>query len=165
MNSQRNRIAVFVCLFLAVSVTMAQDEDRRSKVFLQVDTLHLYDGLPGGVWGSAMVRVGGRLDKNTTTEKDESGNVVYLRTLTGQTRWLPDNAIEVTLAISENGAERTETVRLENFEPKTIVLRKDAAMNSVELLRFIPVFKPNGFSPQAGGYIAHFCTPFERGGK
>lgn len=146
MSPQRNWVAVCVCFFLAVSVAMAREreEDRRSETYLQVDRVHLHNGLPGGAWDVGIVRVGGPLAKDRTTEKDKSGQVIYTRTMTGQTRWLPDNAIEVMLEINENGVERTESVRLENFEPKAIVLRKDPSRNSIELLRFIPIFNTNG---------------------
>lgn len=149
MSPQRNWVAVFMCFFLA-GVAMAQEEDRRSETYLQVDHLHLHDGLPEGGWGVAMVRIGGPLGKDLTTEKDMSGQVIYARTMTGQTGWLPGNAIEVTLEINENGVERTESVRLENFESKAIVLRKGPAWNSIELLRFIPIFSPNGVPPLPG---------------
>jgi len=49
----------------------------------------------------------------------------------------------VKLDIKENGAKRTETIRLENFEPKTVLLRENRAVGWRELLRLIPVFEPN----------------------
>lgn len=150
MNRHRSEIAVFVCFFLAVSVAMAKEKDRRSEVYLQVDHLHLRDGLPAGPWGGSMVQVGGRLGIDISTKKDKSGRIVYTRTITGKTRWLPDNAIEVTLDINENGVERGETIRLENFEPKAVVLRKEPTRGSVELLRFVPIFNLNGLYPRSG---------------
>lgn len=80
------------------------------------------------------------------------GKLLYLRTIDGRSRWLPDNPIEITLEISENGAKRTETMRLENFEPKTVLLRENRGLGWRELLRLIPVYEPNQLpSAHVGG--------------
>jgi hypothetical protein len=109
----------FVCLLFAANVATAQEEnDSHRNIRVQVEVLNLYHGLSEGAWGSSVVPVGIHFGNDTTTEKDSSGKVVYLRTITGQSRWLPDNAIEMTLEINENGVNRTETIRLENLEPR-----------------------------------------------
>lgn len=144
MNPQRNWIAVLACALLTVSVTPAQEkkEDPRKNVLVQLEVLDLNDGLPGAR-SSSIVVVGGRFGKETTTEKDKSGKLLYLRTIDGQCQWLAGNAIEVTLEIAENGIKRTESIRLENFEPKTLVLRENRALGWREVVRLIPVFEPN----------------------
>jgi hypothetical protein len=143
MCPQKNWIAAFAWLFLAVTVTTAQrEQDSHGNVVVKMEVLDLNNGLPGAGTNS-VAAVGARFGKETTTEKDKSGKLLYLRTIDGQSRWLPDNAIEVKLDIKENGAKRTETIRLENFEPKTVLLRENRAVGWRELLRLIPVFEPN----------------------
>jgi len=57
---------------------------------------------------------------------------------------------QLKLDINENGAKRTET-RLENFEPKTVLLRENRALGWRELLRLIPVFGPNELPSHVAG--------------
>jgi hypothetical protein len=125
---------------MAGGATIAQDkeDDPHSRVKVKLEVLTLHDGLPGG-GGVSLFSVGGRLGKQTSMRKDSSRKVVYARTIEGQSRWLPDNAIEITLEITENDVKRTETILLEGFEPKTLVLREDPAHGRRELLRLIPV--------------------------
>ena len=119
-----------------------EEEDPHSRVQVKLDLLILHDGLPGGAGGGGSFAVGGNIGKATTARKDSSGKVI-VRTIEGQSRWLPDNAIEITLDITENDVKRTETILLEGFEPKTLVLSEDPAHGRRELLRLIPVFGPN----------------------
>ena len=84
--------------------------------------------------------VGGRFGLDTTMEKDPSGKQVYLRAIDGRSQWVQTNAIELTLEINENGKKRIDKIRLDNFEPKTLVLREDPASGWRELLRVIPVW-------------------------
>lgn len=135
---------IVVLLLMTAGATAAQDkeEDPHSRVQVKLEMLTLHDGLPGGGALGGLISVGGRLPKQTSMRKDSSGKVVYRRTIEGQSRWLPDNAIEIALEITENDAKRTETIRLEGFEPKTLVLREDPARGTRELLRLIPVSGP-----------------------
>jgi hypothetical protein len=143
MNPHTNWTAALACFLLAASATTAQEKksDSHENVLVQLEVLDLTDGLPGAS-SNSRVPVGGRFGKETTTEKDSRGKLLYMRTIDGQCRWLAGNAIEVSLEISENDVKRTERIRLENFEPKTIVLREDPALGWREVLRLIPVFAP-----------------------
>lgn len=141
--SPRKIWPVVVLLLMTGGVTTAQENegDPHSRVQVKLEVLDLHDALPGAE-SNSIVAVGGRFGKDTTTEKDKSGKLLYLRTIDGQSRWLPGNAIEITLEITENDVKRTETVLLEGFEPKTLVLREDPAHGRRELLRLIPVSGP-----------------------
>jgi hypothetical protein len=149
MNRHRNWIVVATSLLFAVSLTTAQDEkDSRSNVFVQMEVLDMNNGLPGArSWSVAPV--GGRFGKETSTERDSAGKLLYSRTFDGQSRWLQDNVIEIRLEITENGAKRTETIQLKNFEPKILVLRENKARGWCELLRLMPVFDPRPSPAQA----------------
>jgi hypothetical protein len=130
---------------LAVSVTTAQEKksDSHENVLVRLEILDLTNGLPGASSGS-IVAVGGSFGKDRTTVRDRQGKLLYMRTIDGQCRWLPGNAIEVTLDITENGVKRSERIRLENFEPKTLLLRENRELGWREVLRLIPVFEPPG---------------------
>lgn len=139
--SPRKVWPVVVSLLMAWRGTTAQEkkDDPHSRVLVRVEVLNLYDGLPGT--GSGTVNaVGARLGKQGSIERDGSGNVVYDRTIEGESQWLPGNAIKINREITENDVKRTETILLEGFEPKTLVLREDSARGTRELLRLIPVF-------------------------
>ena len=138
--SPRKSWPVVVLLLMTGGATTAQEkeDDPHGRVKVKLEVLTLYEGLPGGGASGSLISVGGLLGKETTTRKDSSGKVVYVRTIEGQSRWLPGNAIEITLEITENDIKRTETI-LEGFEPKTLVLREDPAHGRRELLRIIPV--------------------------
>ena len=153
MHSHRNWIAVIGCMFLAVAVatsqvrlsirSQAQEGDphsivRDNMVQVRVEVLALHDGLPEGGTSSSNL-VGRRLGRQSI-QKDDSGNAVYDMTIDGESQWLPGNVIKVTLEITENDIKRTETLVLEGFEPKTLVLNEDPADDRRELLRVIPVF-------------------------
>jgi hypothetical protein len=149
MNQRRNWVAALACLLLAASVTTAQEKKNdsssvsrstasRENVLVQLQVLNLQDGLPG-LFSYNVAAVGTNFGPTVTTEKDASGNLLYSRTINAQSRWLPGNAIEVTLEITENNIKRTETIRLENFAPMTRVLRENPALGSREILRLIPV--------------------------
>jgi hypothetical protein len=149
MNPQRNCVAALACLLLAAGVTTAQEKKNdsssasrstasRESVLVQLQVLDLQDGLPG-LFSFNVAAVGANFGPTVTIDKDPSGKLLYSRTINAQSRWLPDNAIEVTLEITENSIKRTETIRLENFSPKTLVLRENPALNSREILRLIPV--------------------------
>ena len=152
MNLPRTWTAALVSFFLATSFATGQEKDDSQKnVRVKLEALNLYDGLPSA-GTNTLAFVGMRFGKDTTTEKDKSGKLLYLRTIDGRSRWLPDNAIEITLEISENGAKRTETMRLENFEPKTVLLRENRELGWREVLRLIPVYEPNQLpSAHVGG--------------
>lgn len=132
---------VVVLLLMTGGATTAQEkeDDPHGRVKVKLEVLTLYNGLPGG-WGGSLFSVGDRLGKQTSMRKDSSGKVVYRRTIEGQSRWLPDNAIEITLETTENDVKRNERILLEGFEPKTLVLREDPTHSTRELLRLIPVF-------------------------
>ena len=149
MNQQRNWVAALACLLLAASVTTAQEKKNdsssasrstvsRENVLVQLQVLNLQDGLPG-LSSYNVAAVGTNFGPTVTTEKDASGKLPYSRTINAQSQWLPGNAIEVTLEITENSIKRTETIRLENFAPKTLVLRENPTLGSREILRLIPV--------------------------
>lgn len=140
MNPRKIWLAV-VLLLMTGGATTAQEkeDDPRSRVQVKLELLTMRDGLPGGAGGGALFSVGSSLGKQMRTVKDSSGKLVYVRTIEGKSRWLPGNAIEITLEITENDAKRTETILLDGFEPKTLVLREDPAHSRRELLRLIPV--------------------------
>lgn len=144
MNRQWNAVIALACFAFGVGDTTAQQRTKvhRDDIFVQLEILDMNDGLPGagGVSSSA---VGGSFGLDSTKEKDRSGKQVYFRTIDGRSRWVESNAIEVTLEINENGKKRTETIRLNNFEPKTLVLRENRTLGWRELLRLIPIFEPN----------------------
>jgi hypothetical protein len=111
--------------------TRKKDDSQKNSVWVQLELLDLQDGLPGlSSW--CIAAVGTNLGVTISTEKD-------FRTVNGQNRWLPDNSIEVTLEINENGIKHSERIRLENFAPKTLVLRENPALGSREVLRLMPV--------------------------
>jgi hypothetical protein len=142
MNRQRNWPIALVCFMFSFGVTTAQErKDNRSDVLVQMEILDLQNGLPG-TGSKSTSPVGGLFGVDTTREKDPSGKQLYFRTIDGRSRWVQNNGIEVTLEIDENGTKRTETVRLNDFEPKTLVLREDRALGRRELLRLIPVWDP-----------------------
>lgn len=157
MSPHGNWTVAFACLFFALSPAATQDkkEDSHKNVQVQLEVLDLYDGLPG-TGTKTIGAVGTRFGKETTTEKDKTGKLLYLRAIEGQSRWLPSNVIEIKFEITENSAKRTETVRLENFEPKTIVLREKRELGWREVLRLIPVFEPTKFLPLVA---ADLCNP------
>ncbi|HEX8882853.1 MAG TPA: hypothetical protein VF749_22580, partial [Candidatus Acidoferrum sp.] len=98
-------------------------------VGVNLELLTLRDGLPKTGIADAFP-VGGGID------------LLFHTHIEGKSRWRPNNAIEVTLKITENDdTKRTETILLEGFEPKTLVLREDPASGRRELLRLIPVSK------------------------
>ena len=143
--SPRKIWPVVLLLLTTAGATTAQEEknDPHGRVQVRLEVLNLYDGLPGGGPTSvSLISVGGRLGKQTTLRKDGSGKTVYARTIEGQSRWLPGNAIEIMLEITENDVKRTETILLEGFEPKALVLRENPARGTRELLRLIPVSRP-----------------------
>ena len=140
MNPRCNWVAIPIVLFFACSIARAQGEkDSHRGIQLQIERFMLHQGLPGGEWGRRVVSVGKSFGEGKTTLQDKSGKVLYVRTITGESRWLPDNGIEVTLNINENGVNRTETIRLEDFQPETILLR-ELPGNRREELRLIPEF-------------------------
>lgn len=147
MNPRCKWVLIPIVIFFAGSIARAQEEkdSRRNfqiqiekKIHIQVEKFILSQGLPGA-WSVRWVPVGHRFGVGTTTAQDKSGTVTYTRTITGESRWLPDNVIEVTLSINENGVNRTETIRLQGFQSKTILLRK-LPRNKREELRLIPEF-------------------------
>jgi hypothetical protein len=143
MNRQWKSIIALACFLFGVGTTTAQENtrDHRNDIFVQLEILDMHDGLPGA--GSKRISpVGGPFGLNTTRETDMSGKQVYFRTIDGRSGWGQSNEIEVTLEINENGEKRTETIWLDNFEPKTLILREDQALGWRELLRVIPVWDP-----------------------
>ena len=140
MNLSAERPALFLCVLLAASVAKAQG-DSHNNVLVRLEVLDIENGLPGA-GSSSTAPVGARFGKEKTRESDNSGKVSYRRTIDGQSRWLPDNAIEITLDINENGRKRTKTIRLIHFEPKILVLRENRGLGKREVLRLIPVFEP-----------------------
>ena len=151
MKRQWNWTIALACLMFGLGVTTAQERnDNRSHVLVQLEILDMTNGLPGGASKSTCL-VGGSFGRETTKEKDPSGKQIYLRTIDGQSRWVENNGIEVTLEINENGTKRVETIHLNNFEPKTFVLRENRALGQRELLRLIPVFEPNEPSSHVAG--------------
>ena len=160
MNAQRNWVAALAGLLLAASVTTAQEKKNdsssatrstvsRENVLVQLQVINLQDGLPG-LCSFNLAAVGTNFGPTVTTEKDASGKLLYSRSINAQSRWLPDNAIEVTLEITENSLKRTETIRLENFAPKTLMLRENPPLGSREILRLIPVI---GTPAQPAGVV------------
>jgi thiol-disulfide isomerase/thioredoxin len=130
MNLRRKWVAALVYLFLAAAVTTAQGKKAnpfKNLVLIQFDVLQLHEGLPV-VSGQSVGAVGTDLKV-----------AISPPTIHAKSRWLPDNAIEVTLEITENSIMRTETIRLENFAPKTLVLGEDSALGLRKILRLIPV--------------------------
>jgi hypothetical protein len=151
MKRQWNWTIALACLMFGLGVTTAQErKDYRNDVLVQLEILDMTNGLPGGASKSTCL-VGGSFGRDTTTEKDPSGKQIYFRTIDGQSRWVENNGIEVTLKINENGTKRIETIHLSNFEPKTLVLRENRALGRRELLRLIPVFEPNEPSSHTAG--------------
>lgn len=151
MKRQWNWAIALTCLMFGLGVTTAQErKDNRNGVLVQMEILNLQNGLPGEESKSTCA-VGGSFGRDTTTEKDPSGKQIYFRTIDGQSRWVENNGIEVTFKISENGTKRIKTIHLNNFEPKTFVLRENRALGWRELLRLIPVFEPNEPSSHAAG--------------
>lgn len=143
MNRGWYFIIVLTCFLLGMTTTAQERrKDYRGEIFVQLEILDLKDGLPGASSKSTS-SVGGPFGLDTTREKDTSGKQVYFRTIDGRSRWVQRNEIEITLEINENGKKRTETIRLNNFEPKTLVLREDRAFGWRELLRAIPIWDPN----------------------
>ena len=144
MNLHTKCIAAIGCMFLPVAVATSQEkkDDSHNGVGVNLEVLTLCNGLPSGGVANAF-SVGSGIE------------VVYLRIIEVQSRWRPKNAIEVTLKITEiDDAKRTETILLEGFEPKTLVLHEDPARGTRELLRLMPVFGPvfvpdQGFLPAA----------------
>ena len=131
MNPHRKWIAAIGCMFLAVAVAISQEkvDDSHNGVGVNLELLTLCNGLPRNGMATAFL-VGGGIE------------VVYLRTIEVQSRWRANNAIEVTLKITEiDDAKRAETILLEGFEPKTLVLHEDPEHGRRELLRLIPVSK------------------------
>jgi hypothetical protein len=121
MDQRKNWVAALACLLLATSVTTAQEKKNgsssanrstvsRDNVLVQLQVLNLQDGLPG-LSSYEVAVVGTNFGPTVTTEKDASGRLFYSRTINAQSRWLPDNAIEVTLEITENSSKHTETIR------------------------------------------------------
>lgn len=148
INARRNWILIPICLFFAGSVARGQGEkdshkdfqiQAEKKVQIQIEEFMLHQGLPGGEWNRRLVSVGRPFGMGRTSEQDRSGKRIYVRTITGQSQWLPDNGIEVTVNIDENGVKRTETIRLQGFQPKTILLRR-LSRNRREELRLVPEF-------------------------
>ena len=151
MKRQWNWTIALACLMFGLGVTTAQErKDYRNHVLVQLEILDMTNGLPGGASKSTCL-VGGSLGRDTTTENDPSGKQIYIRTIDGQSRWVENNGIEVTLKINENSTKRIETIHLSNFEPKTLVLRENRALGRRELLRLIPVFEPNEPSDHVAG--------------
>jgi hypothetical protein len=151
MKRLLNCTIVLACLMFGLGVTTAQErKDYRNDVLVQLEILDMTNGLPGAASKSTCL-VGGLFGRDTTKEKDPSGKQIYFRTIDGQSRWVEDNAIEITLEINENGTKRTEMIHLSNFEPKTLVLRENRALGWRELLRLIPVFEPNQPSSHPAG--------------
>ena len=152
MRRLLNCIIALAYLMFGVGVTTAQKrKDYRNDVFVQLEILDMTNGLPGAASKSTCL-VGGAFGRDTRKEKDPSGKQIYVGTIDGQSRWVEDNAIEITLNIDENGTKRTETIHLSNFEPKTLVLRENRALVWRELLRLTPVFEPNQPSSQSAAY-------------
>jgi len=115
---------------LTAVVTTAQEQQANSFknfVRIQFDVIQLHDGLPGAS-GQSVYAVGTNLQVAMSPP-----------TIVANSRWLQDNAIEVILEITENRTTRTETVRLENFAPKTLVLSENSALGLRKILRLIPV--------------------------
>jgi thiol-disulfide isomerase/thioredoxin len=130
MNLRRNWAAALACFFLAAIVTTAQGKKANlseNLVRIQFDVLELHDGLPV-TSGQSVYAVGTNLQEALSPP-----------TIIADSLWLQDNAIEVKLEITENGITRRETVRLENFTPKTLVLSEDSALGLRKILRLIPV--------------------------
>jgi hypothetical protein len=142
MNRQWNWPIALAFFMFSLGVTTAHErKDNRNDILVQMEILDLQNGLPGE-GSKSTCAVGGPFGIDTTREKDPSGKQIYFRTVDGRSRWVTNNGIEVTLKINENGAKRTETVQLNDFEPKTLVLREDRALGRRELLRLIPVWEP-----------------------
>jgi hypothetical protein len=151
MKQQWSWTIALACLMFGLGVTTAQErKDYRNDILVQLEILDITNGLPGD-GSKSTCQVGVSFGRDTTTEKDPSGKQIYFRTIDGQSRWVENNEIEVTLKINENGTKRVETIRLENFEPKTLVLRENRALGWRELLRLIPVFGPNESSSHVAG--------------
>jgi hypothetical protein len=167
MKRLLNCTIALACLMFGLGVTTAQErKDHRNDgsentvdgssalarqyVLVQLEILDMTNGLPGAASKSTCL-VGGSFGRDTTKEKDPSGKQIYFRTIDGQSRWVEDNAIEITLKINENGTKRTEAIHLIKFEPKTLVLRENRALGWRELLRLIPVFEPNQTSSHMAG--------------
>jgi len=130
MNLRVNWVAAVVCLLLAAMVTTAQEEKAdsfKNSVRIQFDVLDLRNGLPV-FFGQSVYAVG------TSLKVAISPPTIYAKS-----RWLPDNAIEVTVEITENSIMRSETIRLENFAPKTLVLGEDSAHGVRKILRLVTV--------------------------
>ena len=129
MNPHRKWIAALGCILLAVAVATSQEkkEAPRTGVGVKLDVLTLRDGLP-------------RFGTSIAFPVGSGFDVVCLGRTEGQSRWLPHNAIEITLKFTGlDNAKRTETIVLEGFEPKTLVLHDDPANGRREMLRLIPV--------------------------
>ena len=110
MKRQWNWTIALACLMFGLGVTTAQGRnDYRSHVLVQLEILDMTNGLPGGASKSTCL-VGGSFGRDTTKEKDPSGKQIYFRTIDGQSRWVENNGIEVTLKINENGTKRIETI-------------------------------------------------------
>lgn len=140
MTPRYNWVVIPIALFFGSGITRAQERRVFSRnVQLQIERFMLHQGLPGGEWDRRLVSVGKSFGAGKTTVQDKSGKVLYVRVITGQSRWLPDNGIEVALNIDENGVKHTETIRLEDFQPKTILLR-ELPRNRREELRLIPEY-------------------------
>jgi len=140
MKLRGNRVAALICLFLAAIVTTAQEKEAdsfKNLVRIQFDVLHLQNGLPV-LFGQNVASVGTNLKV-----------AIWPPTILAKSRWLPDNAIEVTLEITENSIMRTETIRLENFAPKTLVLGEDSALGLRKILRLIPVIDDQDVKKEA----------------
>lgn len=151
MKWRWNWLIALTCLIFGLGVTTAQErKDNRNDVVVQMEILYLQNGLPAGGSKSTFA-VGGSFGRDTTTVKEPSGKQIYFRTIDGQSRWVENNKIAVTLKISENGTKRIKTIQLNNFEPKTLVLRENRPAGWRELLHLIPVFEPNEPSSHAAG--------------
>jgi thiol-disulfide isomerase/thioredoxin len=130
MNLRRKWVEAIVYLLLAAAVTTAQQKKAnpfKNSVLIQFDELQLHEGLPV-ISGQSLGAVGTDLKL-----------AISPPTITATSRWLPDNAIEVTLEITEDSTTRTERIRLENFVPETLVLGEDSALHLRKILRLIPV--------------------------
>jgi thiol-disulfide isomerase/thioredoxin len=140
MNLRVNWAAALVYLLLAAIATTAQEKKAdsfKNSVRIQFDVLHLRNGLPV-LSGQSVAAVGTNLEV-----------AISPPTINAKSRWLPDNAIEVTLEITENSIVRTETIRLEDFAPKTLVLGEDSALGLRKILRLIPVIADQGIKKAA----------------
>ncbi len=140
MNLRVNWVAAVVCLLLAAIVTTAQEEKAdsfKNLVRIQFDVLHLRNGLPE-LFGQSVAAVG------TSVKVAVSPPTIHAKS-----RWLPDNAIEVTVEITENNIMRSETIRLENFGPKTLVLGEDSATGVRKILRLVPVIADQAIQKEA----------------